>query len=170
MGSDDHDVVVGLAPARRWPGEDIGGCPLNRGASQDIGCFRVDQPDRPVVVARQVWEASTMTATSSSNPRPAARHRTAGWVIAVGLAVLVAATAVAQSWRGQLPDPVASHWGVDGTADVFSSVNGTLAVMLGFGVALVLGFGVVTLLLGQSAVTRRIAAAAAIFRPCSFPC
>jgi hypothetical protein len=42
-------------------------------------------------------------------------------------------------------------------------LNATLAVMLGFGVALVLGFGAVTLLLGQSAVTRRIGAAAAIW-------
>jgi hypothetical protein len=70
---------------------------------------------------------------------------------------------VALSWRKQLPDPVASHWGVDGTADGFSSLNGVLAVMLGFGIALVLGFGAVTYLLGQSAVIRRIGAAAVIW-------
>ena len=50
-----------------------------------------------------------------------------------------------------------------GTADGFSSLNDTLAAMLGLGVALVLGFGAVTLLLGQSAVTRRIGAAATIW-------
>lgn len=103
-----------------------------------------------------------MTATSSLDPRFVTRRRTAGWVTAVGLAVVVAAMAVAQSWRAQLPDPVATHWGVDGTADGFSSLNGVLAVMLGFGMALVLGFGAVTLLLGQSAVTRRIGSAAVI--------
>jgi hypothetical protein len=93
---------------------------------------------------------------------PAAR-RTAGWVAALALAVLAAATGVARSWRDQLPDPVASHWAADGTADGFASLNGTLAVMLGFGIALVLGFGALTLLLGHSAVTRRIGAAAMIW-------
>jgi hypothetical protein len=91
------------------------------------------------------------------------RRRTAGWVIAAGLGALAAATAVAMSWRGTLPDPVASHWGADGAVDGFSSLNATLAVMLGFGTALVLGFGAVTLLLGQTAVTRRVGAAAAIW-------
>ncbi|HZM84505.1 MAG TPA: DUF1648 domain-containing protein [Candidatus Limnocylindrales bacterium] len=104
-----------------------------------------------------------MTAMSSLDPQSATRRRTAAWVTAVGLAVLAGAAAVALSWRAQLPHPVASHWGVDGTADGFSSLNGVLAVMLGFGIALVLGFGAVTLLLGQSAVTRRIGAAAAIW-------
>jgi hypothetical protein len=62
-----------------------------------------------------------------------------------------------------LPDPVATHWGADGTADGFSSLNSTLAVMFAFGVALVLGFGAVMLRLGQSAVTRRTVAAASIW-------
>jgi hypothetical protein len=42
-------------------------------------------------------------------------------------------------------------------------LNGILAVMLGIGIALVSGFGAVTLLLGQSAVTRRIGSAAVIW-------
>ena len=73
--------------------------------------------------------------------RASAIRRTAGSVAAVSLAVLAAATAVALSWHDELPDPVASHWGVNGTADGFSSLNGTLTVMVGFGVALVVGFG-----------------------------
>jgi Protein of unknown function (DUF1648) len=97
---------------------------------------------------------------SSSLHLAARRRRTAGWVAAAGLAALVATTVVALSWRAQLPDPVASHWAVNGRADGFSSLNGILVVMLGVGVALVLGFGAVTLRLGQSAVTRRIGAAA----------
>jgi hypothetical protein len=55
-----------------------------------------------------------VTATSSSPSQPAVRRRTAGWVVAAGLTVFAAATAVAVSWRGQLPEPVATHWGVDG--------------------------------------------------------
>jgi len=105
-----------------------------------------------------------MTAISPLHSRFAKRRRgTAAWITACGLAVLAVAAAVALSWRAQLPHPVASHWGIDGTADGFSSLNGVLAVMLGFGIALVSGFGALILLLGQSAVTRRIGAAAAIW-------
>jgi len=52
---------------------------------------------------------------SSLDPLAATRRGTAGLVTAVGLAVLVTAMVVAQSRRAQLPDPVATHWGVDGT-------------------------------------------------------
>jgi hypothetical protein len=100
---------------------------------------------------------------SSSLHRSTVRRRTAGWVALVALATLAGATALARSWRDELPDPVASHWAINGTADGFSSLNGTLAVMLGFGVALVLGFSALTLLLGHSAVTRRIGTAATIW-------
>ena len=66
------------------------------------------------------------------------------------------------SWRTELPDPVASHWGVHGP-NGYSTVDATITVMLVGGVALVLGFGAVTLLLGHSALTRRIGAGATIW-------
>jgi hypothetical protein len=91
------------------------------------------------------------------------RRRTAGGVTSAGLAVLAAAALVAWSWREELPDPVATHWGVGGVPDGFSSLNAAVAVLLGIGVVLVLGFGGITLSLGQSAVTRRIGAAATIW-------
>jgi hypothetical protein len=104
-----------------------------------------------------------MANPSSSSAQPTLRRRTAAWVTALGLVLLGAATAIALSWREQLPDPVASHWGADGTADGFTSLTAVLAFMLGFGVPLVLGFGAVTLFLGQSAVIRRIGAGATIW-------
>ncbi len=55
---------------------------------------------------------------------------------------------------------MASHWGADGTVNGFSSLDAIVAVMLGSGMVLVLGFGAVTLWLGQSAFTRRVGAAA----------
>jgi hypothetical protein len=79
------------------------------------------------------------------------------------LAVLAAATAIALSWRRQLPDPVASHWGLNGRADGFSSLTSTLTIMLTLGIVLVAGFGAATFRLGQSAITRRIGASTTVW-------
>jgi hypothetical protein len=91
------------------------------------------------------------------------RRRTAGWTTLASLAVLVGAALIARSWRSVLPDPVASHWGAHGTVNGFSSLDATVGVMLSGGSLLVLGFGAITLWLGQSALTRRIGAAGTIW-------
>src|SRR5689334_20059289 len=103
-----------------------------------------------------------VNSTSSVKSRMAPARRTAGWVTATGLVVLAATAAVAWSWRKQLPDPVAVHWGTNGP-NGYASLNGTLVTLLGPGVLLVLGFGAVILLIGQSAVTRRVASAATVW-------
>jgi len=90
------------------------------------------------------------------------RRGTAGATVVAGLALLGAAVLLMNSWRSQLPDPVASHWGVDGP-NGYSTVDSTITVTLVGGVALVLGFGAVTLFLGHSALTRRIGAGATIW-------
>ncbi len=77
-----------------------------------------------------------------------------------GLAVLAVAALTAWSWRSDLPDPVASHWGIGGRPDGFSTLGGLLGVLLGVGGGLVLAFGGITWVLGQTAVSRRIGAAA----------
>ncbi|GAB4077798.1 DUF1648 domain-containing protein [Nostocoides australiense] len=61
-----------------------------------------------------------MTRTSASTPRSMTR----AWLIVVLVPVLVAATTalVLRSWRGQLPDPVATHWGSGSTPDGFTSL------------------------------------------------
>jgi hypothetical protein len=91
------------------------------------------------------------------------RRRTAGWTTIAGLAVLAGAALVAWSWRGELPDPVASHWGPDDTPDGFSSLTAVLSVMLVAGSLLVLGFGAITMWFGHSALTRRVGVAATVW-------
>lgn len=88
------------------------------------------------------------------------RRGTGAAVTLGGLAVLAAAGVTVWSWRSELPDPVASHWGAGGRPDGFSSVGGIAGVLLGMGAGLVLLFGGATWGLGRSAVNRRIGAGA----------
>jgi hypothetical protein len=100
----------------------------------------------------------------TTEQRAARRRRATGASVTIGgLAILGIAAAVAWSWRPELPDPVASHWGVDGVPDGFSSLGGLLAAILGLGAVIVLAFGSITWALGQAAATRRIGAAATVW-------
>lgn len=60
-----------------------------------------------------------------------------GWAVgAGGVAVLVlGAWLLAEAWRPSLPDPVAIHWGAAGAADGTASLDGTVAVTTGLGLA-----------------------------------
>jgi Domain of unknown function (DUF1648) len=117
-----------------------------------------------LIVAGRRGEDEGMVESSTVRTRSLRRRRaTAGVTALVGLAVLGAAALVVNSWRGQLPEPVASHWGADGRPNGFSSVNTAIGVMLVIGGVLVLGFAAIALGLGQSALTRRIGAAGAIW-------
>lgn len=91
------------------------------------------------------------------------RRRTASVAVLIGLAIVAGGTLLAYSWRDELPAPVASHWGADGTVNGLSTLDGVVGVMLGVGGVLVLFFGAVTLWLGQASFTRRIGAAATIW-------
>jgi hypothetical protein len=105
-----------------------------------------------------------MNATPSFDQRVRRRRHVTGAATTVGgLLVLVIGAAVAWSWRGELPDPVASHWGADGQPDGFSSLNTALAVLLGVGGLSVLFLGGVTWALGKSAATLRMMAAATVW-------
>ncbi|MFF5176733.1 DUF1648 domain-containing protein [Micromonospora sp. NPDC000316] len=104
--------------------------------------------------------------TSGTEPvrAPHRRMRRVGLTVTVcGLAILAVAAAVVLSWRGDLPDPVATHWGAQGSPDGFMSLGAFLWGGFGLGALLVLGFGAVTTLWGQSAVSRRIGAATTIW-------
>ena len=58
----------------------------------------------------------TIWPTTPRTPSPVVPHRavTALATLGVPMVVLLAALAVALSWRGALPDPIAIHWGTDG--------------------------------------------------------
>jgi hypothetical protein len=101
-----------------------------------------------------------MSATSILMRR---RRGTAVVTALAGLGLLGAAALLVNSWRAELPNPVASHWGLHGAPNGYSSVNAAIAVMLVIGVLLVLGFAAVAFGLGQSALTRRIAAGVTIW-------
>jgi hypothetical protein len=93
----------------------------------------------------------------------ARRIWTAGLTTLLSLAVLAGGWLLANGWRGELPDPVASHWGTGGHPNGFSSLDGVLRVMLIGGLALVLLFGAITLFLGQTGWARRVGAAGAVW-------
>jgi hypothetical protein len=105
--------------------------------------------------------------TSQCEHNPAVRsRRTAVAAGLAGLTLLAIAAGIALSWRGDLPDPVATHWGIDGKPDDFSSLNTLLTMLLGLGVLLVLSFAGVTAFLGRSASVRRLSAAATVWAGC----
>lgn len=91
-------------------------------------------------------------------------HRAASTVLtlAVPALLLLAATAVALAWRDRLPDPVASHWGPDGV-DGTSSFAGLLAVLPAVGVPFAVLAWAIAFFAGRSALTRRFAAALAVW-------
>jgi hypothetical protein len=87
-------------------------------------------------------------------------RRTTGIVVTlVGLAVLAAAAVLAWSWRTELPDPVATHWGRSSEPNGFSPLSQAIAVLIGIGAVLVLAFGALTWAIGHSSVNRRLGAA-----------
>jgi hypothetical protein len=47
----------------------------------------------------------------------------------VSLALAGIAAVVGLSWRDQLPDPIATHWGLDGQPDGFGTLTGNIVVM-----------------------------------------
>lgn len=61
----------------------------------------------------------------------------AGWLaVAATVALLVAiAWGLAQLWREDLPDPLAIHWGASGAPDGTATLDGTITVTTGLGLA-----------------------------------
>lgn len=81
-----------------------------------------------------------------------------------GLPVAIGAigAALVLSWRDELPARVAGHWGVDGTADGFSSVSTVAWLVGGFAAAFaVIGLALVLAVRADATVTRIVAATTA---------
>lgn len=82
---------------------------------------------------------------------------------ASGIVLLVIAAVLAWSWRADLPDPVASHWGTGGSPDGFSSQGSLLATTSLVGLGCVVLFSAIGLFSGRAASTLRITAASTVW-------
>ena len=85
------------------------------------------------------------------------------WSSSTALALVAVAAIVVWSWRDDLPDPIASHWGAGSAPDGFMSLGAfVLGVVL---MVIVLGalFGAIGWHWGSSAVTRRMVAASCVW-------
>jgi hypothetical protein len=96
-----------------------------------------------------------------ADPRPwrSRARRTATWSFAAAVAILGLAIAVAFTWRHDLPDPIATHWGANGQIDDFGSFAGTVfGIPLGLGLPLSLGMAAIGWFVGNAATSRRLSA------------
>ncbi len=96
----------------------------------------------------------TAQGTTVRTPVP---HRLATTLLGLvlPLALMTAGALIALSWRDELPDPVATHWGADGP-DGFSSFAGALAPLL-LGLVLCVGAWALGFWAGRDGGARRIA-------------
>lgn len=103
-------------------------------------------------------------ARPSTRPTTPVPHRAVSTVLtlAVPAVLLLAATALALSWRDRLPDPVASHWGPDGVNGT-SSFAGLLALLPALGAPFSALAWAIAFFAGRAALTRRFAAALAVW-------
>lgn len=100
-----------------------------------------------------------MTASSSTpKPREAPPNRLSSTILALVLPTAVAATSalIAWSWRDDLPDPIATHWGSDGP-DRFSTLTSALITTPLISVAISAVLWATAFWWGWSASTRRMA-------------
>jgi hypothetical protein len=95
---------------------------------------------------------TTLPATARRVP-----HRTASTVLAlaVPLVLTVATVVVALSWRGDLPDPVAVHWGADGP-DGSGTLDGFVLTSAVAAAVLAAGGWALAFFAGHAATTRRL--------------
>ncbi|MCL3859670.1 DUF1648 domain-containing protein [Actinotalea sp. K2] len=91
-------------------------------------------------------------------------HRGTTTVLTLGVpaVVVLVAVAVALSWRDDLPDPVAVHWGSDGV-DGYGSLTGHLVGLTALTVVLCGFLWLVGFLGGRDSLTRRLAAGISVW-------
>ncbi|QTE30310.1 hypothetical protein [Pengzhenrongella sicca] len=114
---------------------------------------------------------STPARPPNTRPHAPTRTRTRGraltltLILTAGLplVLLLAAGALIWSWSGQLPSPVAAHWGPDGVDRTSESLTGLFVGGLGAPAALSLLLSGAAVLGGPPAGTRRMAAATSVW-------
>ncbi len=90
------------------------------------------------------------------------RARTTLLTLAVPLALACATVAVPWSWRDELPDPIAMHWGTSG-ADGFGSLTPNIVIPATFIAVVALFLWALGFFWGRQALTRRASAAVSIW-------
>ncbi|HEX5203135.1 DUF1648 domain-containing protein [Paractinoplanes rhizophilus] len=85
------------------------------------------------------------------------------WSSLAALVLLAVAAIVVWSWRDDLPDPIASHWGAGSAPDGFSSPGVFVLAIAVMVVVLCALFGAIGWHWGSSAATRRMAAASSVW-------
>ncbi len=106
---------------------------------------------------------NTTTTPDSSAPWRRRAVLVATWSALAALALVAAACALAWSWRHDLPDPVATHWGAGGGPNGFSGLAGFLTTMALISLGCIILFSVIALVAGQAASTLRIMAASTVW-------
>jgi hypothetical protein len=93
---------------------------------------------------------------SAAGWRPRA-HKAALAAMAAAAAILLAGALIPLAWLGDLPDPVAIHWGAGGQPDGFGSfAASSFAVTLGVGLPTSLLLAAIVWFAGNAATTRRL--------------
>jgi hypothetical protein len=102
-------------------------------------------------------------APSGNRPRSAVSHRgsTTAWTLGAPAVVVLAAVAVALSWRSELPDPIATHWGLDGV-DGFGPFGANLAAHALIVAAFSLALWGLAFFAGRDSLTRRLCNSTAV--------
>ena len=104
-------------------------------------------------------------ATPGTRTRTPVPHRRSTTAITLGVpAVMVAVVvAVALSWRPELPDPIAIHWGPGGAADRFGPFGPHVIAHGVIVMTFAAGLWAVGWFWGREAITRRFTAGAAVW-------
>ncbi|PZR55204.1 DUF1648 domain-containing protein [Xylanimonas oleitrophica] len=105
-------------------------------------------------------EPGTTATTETWRPRARA---VVLWSTLAATALLLTAVALVLSWRADLPDPVASHWGPDGQPDGFASLGGFVGTIVASTAGPCVLFAAIGWFRGQAAATRRIVAGATVW-------
>ncbi|WP_182113505.1 MULTISPECIES: DUF1648 domain-containing protein [unclassified Actinotalea] len=90
------------------------------------------------------------------------RRTTLIWTLLVPALLTLAGLLVVWSWRGELPDPVASHWGADGV-DGYSALPPLVLGIAATTAVFCLVMAGVGAFAGQAAMTRRFACGMAVW-------
>lgn len=104
-----------------------------------------------------------MTATAPTRHKVPHRRSMTAITLGVPAIMVVVALAVALTWRAELPDPIAIHWGPSGEADRFGPFGPHVIAHAVIVMVFATGLWALAWFWGREALTRRFAAGAAVW-------